>query len=454
MKVALVNLPYPIQVVREGRCQHEAAIWDTVYPPLELAILAALLRKNHDVLLVDAVGEKLTEEQTFDLLKPFAPDWMFAPVSTPTIDNDLKVLRRVKQTFPQIKTGIFGVHATYFARSLAQSPVVDYAIMNDPEDAVFELVNGRIPKSVAYMDEDETVVVMPPESHVDLNRLPTPAWDLIKKENYILPIVRKPYVLMETGRGCPYRCIFCVVPYFHGKKPRMKNIEKMVQELQDVRPMVEDIFFHTDNFTFDPDYVKTFCKALIQSGLGFRWVCNSRVDTIDEEMVRLMRDAGCWLISFGIESGDQGILDGCKKGISVKQAKKAIQIVRENGVMASGHFIFGLPGETEKTAEKTIRFATTLPLNFAEFYIATPFPGSELYESVKDTLSLKWDSIGYDKDPYESYLDLRGLKKRGYRSFYLRPVKMFDLARTFGFSKLPYLALSGLRFLSATLFKK
>ncbi len=453
MKVALVNLPYPVQVVREGRCQHEAAIWDTVYPPLELAILAALLRRDHDVLLLDAVGERLTDEQTFERLRSFGPDWLFSPVSTPTIDHDLKVLKEVKGIFPDIKTGIFGVHATYFAQSLAKSPVVDYAILYDPESAVSDLVDGKPARGVAY-EEDGGVRVVPVDSHVDLNTLPAPAWDLIEKENYILPIVRKPYVLMETGRGCPYRCIFCVVPYFHGKKPRMKSVDKIIQEMREIRPLVGDIFFHTDNFTFDPDYVKSFCRALIESGLGFRWVCNSRVDTIDDEMVRLMREAGCWLMSFGIESGDQGILDGCKKGITVEQAKKAVEIVRKNGIMASGHFIFGLPGETRETAEKTIRLATSLPLNFAEFYIATPFPGSELYEAVKETLSLRWDSIGYDKDPYQSDLDLRGLKKRGYRSFYLRPGKMLDLTKTFGVSKLPYLAVSGLRFLSATLFKK
>lgn len=453
MKVALVNLPFPVQVVREGRCQHEAAIWDTVYPPLELAILAALLRKDHDVLLLDAVGERLTDEETFERLKSFGPDWLFSPVSTPTIDHDLKVLKKAKDIFPDIKTGIFGVHATYFAQSLIQSPVVDYAIMFDPENAVSDLVNGNPAKGVAYVKNGETVVI-PVDSHVDLNSLPAPAWDLIKKENYILPIVRKPYVLMETGRGCPYRCIFCVVPYFHGKKPRMKNVDKVLQELREVRPLVGDIFFHTDNFTFDPDYVKSFCRALIKSNLDFRWVCNSRVDTIDEEMVGLMRDAGCWLISFGIESGDQGILDGCKKGITVEQAKRAIDIVRKSGVMASGHFIFGLPGETEETAGKTIQLATSLPLNFAEFYIATPFPGSELYEDVKDKLSLTWDSIGYDKDPYGSNLDLRGYKKRGYRSFYLRPTKMFGLARTFGIKRFPYLAVSGIRFLSATLLNK
>ena len=453
MKVALVNLPYPVQVVREGRCQHEAAIWDTVYPPLELAILAALLRKDHDVLLLDAVGEKLSDEQTFDRLKSFSPDFLFSPVSTPTINHDLKVLREIKSLFPEIKTGIFGVHATYFAQSLAKSPVVDYAILYDPESAVSDLVEGRPVRGVAY-EEHGKVRVVPVDSHVDLNTLPAPAWDLIKKENYILPIVRKPYVLMETGRGCPYRCVFCVVPYFHGKKPRMKSVDKIIRELEDIRPLVGDVFFHTDNFTFDPDYVKSFCRALIKSGLDFKWVCNSRVDTIDDEMVRLMREAGCWLMSFGIESGDQGILDGCKKGITVEQARKAIDIVRKNGVMASGHFIFGLPGETRETAEKTIRLATSLPLNFAEFYIATPFPGSELYEEVKETLPLRWDSIGYDKDPYQSDLNLKDFKKRGYRSFYLRPGKMLGLTKTFGFSKLPYLAISGLRFLSATLFKK
>ena len=453
MNVAFVNLPYPIQVVREGRCQHESAIWDTVYPPLELAILAALLRNEHEVLLIDAIGEKLTVRQTLDRLNHFKPDWLFAPVSTPTINHDLKVLKEIKALMSQVKTGIFGIHATYFAKDLVVKPEVDFAILFDPETAVASLVKGETTDSVAF-EKDGSVKVLLPSSQVNLNELPTPAWDLIKKENYILPIVRKPYVLMETGRGCPYRCVFCVVPYFHGKKPRMKSVEKIIQELTEIRPLVEDIFFHTDNFTFDPEYVKQFCRALIASKLDFKWVCNSRVDTIDDETVKLMREAGCWLMSFGIESGNQGILDKSKKGIKLSQAIDAVSIVRKHGIMASGHFIFGLPGETEVTAGKTVEFAKKLPLNFAEFYIATPFPGSELYEEVKNTLSLTWEGIGYDKDPYRGKINLRKFKKSGYQSFYLRPLKMIELAKMFGIKRLPYLAVSGLRFLSATLLRK
>jgi len=453
MKIALLNLPYPIQVVREGRCQHESAIWDTVYPPLELAILAAMLRKNSDVLLIDAIGEHLSTEATFEQLRHFTPDWLFCPVSTPTIDHDLLLLKQVKKAFPEIQIGIFGVHATYFAKELSVQPEIDYVLLDDPENAALSLVKGEKAEGVVF-ELNGKVTVLKQSSPVDLNELPAPAWNLIKKDNYILPIVRRPYVLMETGRGCPYSCVFCVVPYFHGKKPRMKSVDKIISELREVRPFVSDIFFHTDNFTFDPEYVKQFCRTLIASKLDFKWVCNSRVDTVDDEMVRLMKEAGCWLMSFGIESGDQGILDRSKKGITLSQTRQAISTVRKNGIMASGHFIFGLPGETNETARKTIIFANELPLNFAEFYIATPFPGSELYETVKGILSLTWDSIGYDKDPYGSHLDLRGYKKRGYRSFYLHPTKMLGLARTFGIKRLPYLAVSGIRFLSATIFKK
>lgn len=453
MNVALVNLPYPVQVVREGRCQHEAAIWDTVYPPLELAILAALLKKDHDVLLIDAVGEKLTNAQTISRLKGFGPDWVFCPVSTPTIDHDLKILKEIKEIFPKIKSGIFGVHATYFSETLAQSPAVDYAIKFDPENAISDLVKGNTPGGVTFNNEGK-IVTTPLSASVDLDGLPTPAWDLIKKENYILPIVRKPYVLMETGRGCPYRCVFCVVPYFHGKKPRMKSVDKIIQELTEIRTFVKDVFFHTDNFTFDPEYVKQFCRALIASKLDFKWVCNSRVDTIDDEMVRLMKEAGCWLMSFGIESGDQDILDHSKKGITLSQSRTAISIVKKNGLMASGHFIFGLPGETNETAKRTLEFAKSLPLDFAEFYIATPFPGSELYESIKEKIPLTWDAIGYDKDPYGIDIDLRKVKKQGYREFYLRPSQMISMARAFGSRSFPYLAMSGFRFLRATLLKK
>lgn len=452
MRILLLNPPYETGVVREGRCQHEAAIWDTVYPPLTLATCAAILRQAHEVRLIDAVAARTPLKEVEAATAAFGPDLVVASVSTPTVDSDLAVLKRLRE-LTGARVGAYGVHATYFAKDLVGTGAVDFVIHHEPEGAAKELTRKPL-ESVGGVTfrQNGQVVTNPPAKEYDPEDLPFPAWDLLDMRHYPLPVKRTPYVLMTTGQGCPFPCTFCVAPYYSGVKFRPRPIEDVLAEMKYVRSFVSDVFFHTDTFTLNKKYVLSLCKRMVEEDLGLGWMSNSRVDTIDEEMVEAMRRAGCWLIAFGIESGSQKILDISKKKIQLEQSKRAVKIANDGGLMVAGHFILGLPGETEETIRQTIEFARELPLSFAEFYIATPFPGTELYEVFRDSVSAvqpDWKKFEYSHNVLAPDLDLESYRRKAYLGFYLRPGQMLFLLRKFGFANFPQLASSGFRFVTS-----
>jgi radical SAM superfamily enzyme YgiQ (UPF0313 family) len=214
------------------------------------------------------------------------------------------------------------------------------------------------------------------------------------------------------------------------KKFRSRSAESMMKELRFLKEIgVNNFLFQSDTFTIDRDIVLELCKKMIEEELNMNWGCNSRVDTIDEELLRWMKKAGCWMIAYGFESGSQEILDKCKKQATIKQIEDAANLTKKIGIKMYGYFIIGLPGETKKTIEETIGLSKKLPLTFAIFHVASPYPGTEFhYEAGKNNwLNLASlediDQGGVSPVNYPNLSSeeiMRGIKK-AYLSFYLRP---------------------------------
>jgi len=446
VKIALLNPPYPYKVVREGRCQHETAIWDSIYPPLSLATLASFLREAHTVTILDAIAEGLDLDHVLSRLLLFRPDLVIASISTPTVKDDLETLRQVKAR-TGCRTAVFGVHATYFAEDLLRQTDIDFAFLNDPEFAALHIASGAPgPPPGAVSRRNGQLLRQPPPRDQALH-FKVPAWDLVDLNRYKIPIKGKKYVLVSTARGCPFNCTFCVVPYYNGRKVRFRTVAEVMEELRAVSRYVNQVFFYTDLFTFRKEYVMELCQEMIRQGLRLEWICNSRVDTFDREMADIMKRSGCWMVSFGIESGSQKILDLCDKKITLEQSRRAVAAARQAGLISIGHFVLGFPGETRETLRETIRFSRKVNPDFVEFYIATPFPGSRLFESLKSGLPQDWEKIRYDYDPYRYPFDLAKARRRAYLGFYLRPAKMASYLRLFGLKKILSLGLSAVRFL-------
>ena len=443
MKVYLISPPAPggIKMIREGRCMQKEGVWTTIWPPISLALSASVLvQEGFEVFANDCNTEEMLVEDFRNKLKEIQPDLLVINSTTPSIEFDLSMSKEAKSVLPQIKTAVFGIHVTTLPEdSFKMEPDLDYIIRGEPEMGLLELAQAlRDNKSfenilgIAYRAGDK-IQITPDRPYLDPNDLPFPAWNLINHNLYQLPFSGKPFLLVSSGRGCPYDCTFCVSKAYYGKKVRMRDPLKVVDEIAWAQKefKVNDFFFWSESFTLMKKQVMAICDEILKRNLRIRWVCNSRVDNVSEELLRKMRESGCWLISYGIESGNQEILDRSKKGTTLDQARDAVAISRKFGFQLSGHFLFGLPGETVETMKKSIEFARELDLDFAQFYCATPWPGTGLYEKALKNgwlTTTEWSKfeqsiaiMDLDTVTAEEVMEWR---RKANKAFYLRPGKM------------------------------
>ena len=238
-----------------------------------------------------------------------------------------------------------------------------------------------------------SIVCNPPRAFIkNLDSLPAPARDLFENkayQRYYKETFGHAVTSVMTSRGCPFKCDFCSKPVF-GDVYRAKSAEKVVDEVEDVLSYGYcSIFFQDDCFTLDERRLIGICDEIIRRGLNLSWECLSRVDAINPDSLSRMRQAGCKRVFFGIESGNNDVLKIMNKQLTAEQARKAVELTASAGIKTGAFFILGYPGETNGTVLDTIRFATSLPLNYLSFTLPYPIPGTGLYEKVKDRLKSK-----------------------------------------------------------------
>lgn len=265
----------------------------------------------------------------------------------------------------------------------------------------------------------------------DLDTIPPPAYHLMPIEKYypaVGSVKRLPAMILFATRGCPGRCTFCYRT-FHGvvRKRSARNIIDEIKVLQK-NYGIREVSFYDDTFTLFKNVVREFCQIIKNEKIDLTWSCFTRVDHIDGELLRLMKDAGCHLILFGVESADEEVLKNINKRISLDKVREAVVLAREVGIETRASFMFGNQGETEETIKKTIDFAIKLDPDEAQFNITTPYPGTEMFMWAKMNgyiKSFNWDDYsmsnvvlelpGLSKEKLEHYYKLAHLK------FYFRP---------------------------------
>ena len=484
--ILLVNPPAPDGGIwirsqhRVGRRSRENMIWAQV----SLAQLAALLHPDYSVAVVDAIAERMTWKRFEEILRERQPRYYVTQVTAPTLQNDMYgcfVARSLGA-----KTIAFGTHVTPMVRgTLEPYPALDFILRGEPELTLRELIDtlegrgtmdqrleslfratdpawqplntetkiegdnsdagrrealSRI-KGLAWRRGEEIVVNEDRPLIPDLDALPLPMHELLPLDTYRMPMMKGPYSFVVTSRGCPAGCTFCIKHVTYGYCVRLRS-----QELWMLHNLgIHNIHMYTDAFTVDRDQVMGLCQLILDAGLNIRWTCNSRVDFVDEEMLRQMRQAGCWVISWGIESGSQEVLRRAHKGYRQEQAEQALRWAKAAGIKNWGYFIIGLPGETEETIRQTIDFAKRLPLDLALFHIAAPHPGSPFFFEVVENgwfrPGTRWEEVDMDRS---TVLDYPGLpaerleywQKRAFREWSMRPgpiwtyIKMLSDHRT------------------------
>ena len=450
MKVYLVNPPSSngVQMVREGRCMQRKGAWTTVWPPVTLATMAAMILKEGDeVKLSDCIVDNITFEQLKKNISRFNPDLIVINTATASIYSDLNCAKIAKEVLPGIKTLAFGLHVTALPDEVFSiSPFLDYVIRGEPEFCLLELVreikNGfsRISqiKGLSYRDDRKVTHNEKREFTEDLNMLPSPAWELIDTKNYLLPLSDEPFLLVTTSKGCPHSCLFCPAKPFYGNRIRLRDSKIVVDEMEHARKKfgVRQFLMWSESFTEHRDYVIRLCEEIRKRNLDISWACNSRVDKIDSELLKLMRLAGCWMIGYGVESGDEGILKSSGKSITIAQIENAIKLAKNENLEVAAHVIFGLPGETMKTGKKTIKWLTGLNIDFAQIYCAVPWPSSALYGIAKEKGWLMTDNWElYEQNNYIMNIgsitskQVKHLRRVAMLRFYSSPARVFKMAK-------------------------
>jgi radical SAM superfamily enzyme YgiQ (UPF0313 family) len=347
--------------------------------------------------------------------------------ATQTIDNDLSYATLLKSVSKDIITVVFGTHVTALAEEcFNKCSDLDVIIKGEPEVTANELATAidrdmeiKEIEGIAYRSRD---MIIQNEERESL-------------ENYRLPLNNKKLLMVLPCRGCPFNCVYCTTHSYYGNRLRRHSVKRVVSEIKHniERYKINDFFFWSDTFTVDKHFVRDLCNAFIKERLDISWNCTSRVDTVDFDTLKLMKEAGCWLVSFGLESGSQDVLDSCKKGIKLKQITETVGSAKKAGLNVAGHFILGLPGDNCSTVEETIEFSNTLSLDFVQYYCCVPFPGSNLYEIAKEKQWVgnnSWD--GYRQDysimqiPGIKSSDVNQYRKMAYRRFYRNPMNWIN----------------------------
>ena len=449
MKIYFINPPADegVKQVREGRCMQRAGAWTAIWTPISLALCAAVVRKEGiEVKLTDCIVEDISFPHLQKMIEGYRPELVVINAVTPSIESDLSTVRWIKKIDHHIKTAVIGIHGTALPDNCFEiEPELDYVVRGEPEYTVCDIAlairdSKEIPTiaGISYQVSGEIFHNQERAAIKNLDELPFPAWDLIRRDKYRMPFTNKKFLLVATSRGCPYRCTFCADNAYYGKKLRLKSPQRVVDELAWDKEKfgIDEFLFWTESFTINKEFSQDVAEEIIKRGLKVSWVCNSRVDNVDKDMLKRFKEAGCWMIGYGVESGNQRVLDSVNKEIKLEQTVQAINLAKACGLDVTAHCILGFPGETKETVKQTIRFVKKLDIDFAQFYCAVPFPGSELYN-----LSRKkgWINTSNWRRFEQNYSvlntgsitaeEIMRLRSKAIKAFYLRPKIIFRTLR-------------------------
>jgi radical SAM superfamily enzyme YgiQ (UPF0313 family) len=475
--VLLVNPPSPDGGIwirsqhRVGRRSRENMIW----PQVSLATMAACLHPDYKVEVIDAIATRMSWPEFEAILARKRPKYYLTQVTAPTLTNDMYGVFMAKSK--GAKTIAFGTHVTpNTINTMTDYPALDYVLRGEPELTLRELVDaldGKSGQNEAMADlmqkadpgwtpiSAETVAqgdlssikglawrsagklkLNPDRSFVpDLNELPLPMHQLLPLDTYRMPLIKGPYAFVVPSRGCPAGCKYCIKHVSYNYAVRVRSPENILAELWSLKKLgIDNVMMYADLFTVNREQVMGICQAMIDENINMKWMCNSRVDYVDEEMLSMMGKAGCHMISWGIESGSEAVLKRARKGANPAKAAQSLRWAKNAGIKNFGYFIIGLPGETEETIQQTIAFSKTLPLNVAIFHIAAPYPGTPFFYDVVENgwfrPGTNWEEVDMDGSTVLDYPDagltaerLEYWQKRATREWALRPAPILTIIR-------------------------
>lgn len=487
LDVLVLNPPSPDgdlflrDIARVGRRTRDGIIW----PQTALAQIGAVMQEaGYTVDVIDAIGLGMTWEEFERYMWKNKPRYMIIHATAPTLTNDMRTTF-IGKAVGTLSMAI-GTHVTPMSRETLESyPTLDLVIRGEPEMTILDVVRTidrkvdeekatdtvlvgnpdlvapwrKLPfpdasyltthgqflginpalvstalrevKGVGFRDTNMQVQINPDRPFIEnLDSLPIPLHDKLPWRKYKVPIVGGPYTFVLTSRGCPAGCRYCIKHVTYQASVRHRSPDHVLKELYMLKEMgMHHIHFEADLFTVKKEFVYDLCNAIIKDGIKIRWSCNSRVDFVDAEELALMKQAGCFMIAWGLESGSEAVLKRARKGTTVTRIQETIAASNKVGIKNWGYFIIGLPGETVETIQETIALSKRIPVDIGLFHIATPYPGTPFYyEAVQNGWIQmdRWED--YDmyshtvlNYPHLSSKDLEYWARRAAREWSLRP---------------------------------
>jgi len=426
-KVLLLNPPGDKLYIRDYYCSFSSKA-DYYWPPQDLIIFSGILDKEFDVQVVDAIINRIKEEECLKNILNSDFKAIIFTTGTSSLSSDLALMEKVKRKKGTKIIASAGIMKFIGLEVLRKYDFIDAVSLDFTEQDIIPFIKGEsnLPlKGLIYRKNSHFI-----ESQDRLSnrfKVPIPRHELFDFPKYRIPIARRfPFTVVVTSLGCPYHCGFCTAGAYGY---RVREVDNVIEELKHLSELgVKEILFQDPTFTINTKRVTEICRKIIENNLKFTWSCNADIKSLNVEKIKFMKQAGCHTVSVGIESGDDDILKKYSKMISVDQIKRTIELLNMYRIRILGYFIIGLPGEDRESILRTIDLAKQLDIEVASFAIATPDIGTSLR---KEALEKKWVSPeveNFDSTDFPiieteklSKEEVWRLRKKAVREFYLRP---------------------------------
>ena len=437
-RILLIYPPSPV-LNREDRCQQptKELIVIPPLPPADLMYLAAVAEKQGFEAKIADYSQSGDYEAD---LREFKPDYLVVNIATPTLEHDLDAVKKAKEICPNITTVAKGAaFLTLGEKIVSEHNELDFGILGEAENTLKDILDNK-PKNnilgIYYKENDEVKFTGKRPFIEDLDSLPFPARHLVNNNIYRRPDNNKVQATIKVSRGCPFNCFFCLATPVSGAKVRRRSPENIVAEIRECveKYNIKNFLFWSDIFNIDKDWTMKLCQAIIDSGLKITWSANTRADTADYEMAKMMYKSGCRLVSIGVESGSQYMLEKMGKKITLNDVRRTVKVFKKAKIRIYNYFVIGLPWETEETVEETIKFAIELNSDFISFYTATPLPGSRFYDYALEH-NLFDKETSFENAYYYPAVNTHNLTrervfelhKAAVKRFYLRPLYILKM---------------------------
>jgi len=411
MRVLLLNPPGKKLYLRDYYCSKISKA-NYINQPTDLVILSGILDTCHEVIVIDAVIEKLNDEETLSRIRRLAPDIVVFLSGSVSFEEDFRFLEKVKKATKARLIGTGDIFMEDSGDLLKKYKFIDAVLLDFTTDDILKWIDGKIKGKIIGGN--------------GRFKIPVPRHDLFKNHLYRYPFIRRePFATVLTNYGCPFRCSFCIM---NKLKFKMREVDEVIEELKFLKKIgIRGLYFNDQTFGIDEGRTKDLLKKMIP--LGFTWVCFSRVDVVNYEILKLMKKAGCHTIMFGVESGNQKILDKSGKGLKKEDIRRTFGLCKELGINTLGTFMIGLPGDTYETCLETIEFAKEIDCDFAAFNIPVPRMGTDLRKDAIKKKLISKDVRKMDQSGSEAVMgnenltigQLEKLHKKAYHDFYFRP---------------------------------